>query len=365
MTKQRKMLDYNKLEKILQCPITKEDLKYYENIADANLDDKLFGEINVEKGFVNVSNSVFYPIKSDIIIMLPEYAITSLEYTTNIDVLTVKSFYDGFGWKKNEEGKYNDNKLFVNQENASDDYMEFSSKRVNQFLNEKGDYILDIASGPVYQSEYKEFSQSFKNRICIDVSITALEEAQENLKEQNAIFILGDITNIPLKPESCDNVISMHTLYHVPKNKQIEGVNELVRVCKSNSNVVIAYNWGWHSTLMNLALFPSRFFRLFRRLKKIIPNKNRKKGDKTLSELYFYSHSRRFFNKNKSPNTQIRYSVLRSLHMNFISLYLSNNDRSKRILDRIFKLEDKHATFFGKHGAFPLIILEKTDANKK
>jgi uncharacterized protein YbaR (Trm112 family) len=353
------MTDFKRLEDILQCPITNEKLDFCESPKYFGPLKDIATKFNALKGFINKSKTVLYPIKNDIIIMLPEYAITSLEYHTDDNILSVKSFYDRFGWKKTEDGKYNDNKLFVNQEKAAGKYLLMTTKRVNHFLKENGTYLLDIASGPVYQTEYIRFSKNFKYRICIDISLTALEEAKKNLNGQNGFFILGDITNIPLRNESCDNVISMHTLYHVPKQKQILGINELVRVSKTNANIVIAYNWGWHSMLMNFALFPTRLGRLFGRANKLLFKKSINTANDSESGLYFYSHSKNYFVKHKPENTKIRFSVLRSLHHNFIRLYLSNNDRSKLFLDRIYELEDKYPTFFGKHGAFPLIIIEK------
>lgn len=159
--------------------------------------------------------------------------------------------------------------------------------------------------------------------------------------------------------------MSIHTLYHVPKDRQLTGMNELVRVCKTNANIVIAYNWGWHSMLMNLALFPNRIVRLFGRMKKIVLKKTRKANNNSNTGLYFYSHSRAFFKRHKPANTKLSFSVLKSLHKDFIDLYLGNTERSRRFLDRVYTLESKHPSFFGKHGAFPLIILEKTAENTK
>jgi hypothetical protein len=358
------MIDFKSFEDILQCPITKEKLEYCDNIQNLSLYGNIIRESDAGKGYVNKSGSVFYPVNNDIIYLLPECAITSLEYKTDEIIQSVKSFYDRFGWKKEENDQYNDNKLFVSNKEVVLEYETLTTKRVDQFLENNGTYMLDIASGAVYQNEYQEFSKNFFCRICIDISITALKEAQENLKGQNAIFILGDITNIPLKNESCDCVLSMHTLYHVPKLKQAVGMNELVRVCKVNSNIVIAYNWGWHSILMNFALFPIRMIKVFIRIRKVLFKKSQDVMNNSTSGLYFYSHGRRYFAKHKPVNSKISFYVLRSLHQDFIRLYLSDNAGSLRFLNRIYKLENKCPIFFGKHGAFPLIILKKTFADK-
>ena len=352
------MKELKNLDEILQCPVTGEELNYVEHLADSELAGNIKVHTEAGSGFINKSKTVFYPVKNDIVCMLPEYAFTSIEQHTNKDTLSVQKFYNEFGWKKNQENKYHDNKLFIDQQTVADEYRTLTTERVSSFLQAGGTYMLDIASGPVYQKESIEFSKNFACRICIDISIRALEEAQQNLQGKNAIFILGDICNIPLKNESCDRVISMHTLYHVPQEKQSKGMKELIRVCKAGSNVIIAYNWGWHSMLMNLALLPSRAVRFISRLRKIyFANKN-SNSDST-DRLYFYSHSPGYFRKHLPENCSIRFTVLKSLHENFITLYLGNNKTSKKFLGYLYRLENKYPSFFGTHGAFALIVIKK------
>ncbi len=348
---------------ILQCPITKESLIYSQSFQEANTKIQNTPDIQLSHGFFNESKTIFYPIMDGIICMMPEYSVSDTKETSDEDILSVKAFYDSFGWKKSDDGKYHDNKLFIDQRAVASEYREVCSKRLGRFLEKGGEYLLDIASGPVYQENNKAYSQHFKWRICIDISIQALKEAQQNLKDYNVIFIVGDITNIPLKKGSCTKVISQHTLYHVPKAKQAEAIHELIRVAQPGKDrVIISYNWGWHSLLMNIALFPSRLVRLLKRLKKIfIPQSTKAK---TASKLYFYSHSPGYFKKIKPVNSKVSFTVLRTLHENFIKLYLSTGKGSQRFLNWLLTLENKYPAFFGKHGAFGLIVFQKTAAEK-
>lgn len=343
------------LENILQCPLSGERLSY-KSINDSSLKALAPADNQVEFGFENEAATAFYPMIDNIVCLLPEYAFTEITEKSHRETAAVQAFYDESGWKKNEEDRYIDNKLFVDQRSIADEYRLESTRRVNRFF-EGGKYLLDIASGPVYQPEYQEFSEPFECRICIDISIRALKEAQQNLAGQKAFFILGDITRIPLRSGICDGVVSMHTLYHVPKERQALGVNEMVRVCKEGRNVVIAYNWGWHSMLMNIALFPSRLIRLIKRLTKSL---GKKEDNSTVQSLYFYSHSRSYFRKNTPKEAELQFYIQKSLHENFIKLYLGENVRSKSFLKWLFKQEDKHPHFFGKHGAFPLLVFRKS-----
>ncbi len=351
---------YQQIEHILRCPITNEELNYVADTA-AETDMPRTGGVTADfsTGFLNQSRSVFYPVIDNIICLMPEYALSDRKVRSNEDVLKVQEFYNRFGWTKSADGKYQDNKLFIDQRNnVGDNYKLATFNRINRLLERGGDYLLDIASGPAYQEHYKAFGAKFKTRICCDISIEALREAQKNLADYNALFVIGDITNIPLKDGVCDSVISMHTLYHVPKGKQAEATHELVRVAKSGSDrVVISYNWGWHSLLMNVALFPSRLLRLVKRIQKIVAPSTVDK--ESMSALYFYSHSPAFFRRHQPPKSSMRFTALRSLHENFIMQYLSDGPRSERFLNWLTRKEDKHPEFFGRQGAFGLIVYDK------
>jgi ubiquinone/menaquinone biosynthesis C-methylase UbiE/uncharacterized protein YbaR (Trm112 family) len=331
------------IEQILLCPISKEPLTYTDKIQSLNVPIQQLANTDFTEGYLNASQTIFYPVLHGIICMLPDYAISDTPYNPDKDIQSVREFYDSFGWKKDEKEKYYDDALFIDQREVAAEYKARCTSRINDHLQKKGNYLLDIASGPVYQDIYKQFAKNFECRICIDISIEALKEAQKNLKDYPAVFLLGDITNIPLKNESCSNVVSMHTLYHVPKDKQAVAVHELVRVCEVDSDVLIAYNWGWQSFLMNITLFPSRFLRLIRRLKKIYRPKTTNK--KSEAGLYFFSHSYRYFQRIKPTNSKVRFTVLRSLHENFIKLYLGHNKRSENFIRWIEKMEHKAPCF--------------------
>lgn len=60
------------------------------------------------------------------------------------------------------------------------------------------------------------------------LSALAIKEAAIRLKGKG-IFILGDMTNIPLKENCVDGIISMHTVYHVPRPEQTKAVAEAYR----------------------------------------------------------------------------------------------------------------------------------------
>jgi SAM-dependent methyltransferase len=292
---------------------------------------------------------------------MPEYSVSDDRYASDKDILSVQDFYNTLGWKKGAWGDYFDYTLFSDQRDVARSYKQQYAERIFPFLNKQGKYLLDIASGPVYQEVNKQYGKNFEYRICMDISVEALKGAQQNLKDHQAYFIVGDITNIPLRDNCCDNVMSNHTLYHVPRHKQPTAVQELVRVCAPGSKVIISYNWGWHSMIMNISLFPFRLIRFVRRLQKIyLPESVNKQSG---AGLYFYSHSPGFFIRNKPESCKLEFSVLNTLHEDFIKIYLSRGKWSRKFLDFLLKLENRYPKFFGKHGAFGLMVYQKISSS--
>lgn len=352
--------EYANLTGILRCPVTREPLRYTEQRTDFQ---HLLGDADPDKmlreGYLNRSGSIFYPIADGIICMLPQTSFGAAAGAHLDDqVQKVKTFYDEFGWKKNESGDYHDSELFIEKKSVVEDYYQRTTRRLNRFLQPKGRYLLDVASGTVFQKDNQEFSQNFERRICVDISITALREARQNVGADRGIFINGDITNLPLADGVCDNVMSIHTLYHVPKELQESAVRELLRVCRDGSNVVIVYNWAWHSWLMNLLLLPTRAIKAVQRLGRFI-----KAGARNTwfsGGLYFYPHSPSWFEDLAGKaGARASFHSLTSVNQDFIRLYVHEGMGGGRLLRFITRLEEKYSGFLGRHGAFSFIVLQK------
>jgi len=76
----------------------------------------------------------------------------------------------------------------------------------------------------------------------VDFSLRALAEAKKKLGDKG-VYLLGDITRLPIASGVIDTVISLHTIYHVPKVEQAGAVSELVRVTRPGGKVVVVYTW--------------------------------------------------------------------------------------------------------------------------
>ena len=142
----------------------------------------------------------------------------------------MQAFYDEFGWVKNPAGYFNDTVAFTETRSCARRYQLRCNERILTLLG-RGKFLLDVASGAIPHAEYREHSRHYRTRICVDFSIRALHEARAQISD-HGLFILGDITRLPLASDAIDAIISLHTVYHLPSDKQILACDELMRVAR-------------------------------------------------------------------------------------------------------------------------------------
>jgi len=350
---------------ILQCPVTKEELKLLEKDQIAEFvkkyDNDLFKIDNLEVGFINKSKTYFYPVFNDIILLLPVYALYLGKENDHRDKMTfdkerVFKYYNEISYKtKNSLKIYTDSSKWVDYREVTEEYLKNSFTKAKHYINPKGQYLLDIASGPIGFKEYVDLSENYEFRICADISINALIQAKQNYSHKKGIYICADITNIPLNKNSCDSVLCQHTLYHIPKNEQKTAVNEMYRVAKSNSKIAIVYSLFYHSWFMNFCLMPVQLYRIARHFM----GKLYVRLFKSKPRLYFYPHSLGWFKRNFEFSKNIEFYCWRSTNNYFLNLYIHNRFFGKKLLEKLKRSEDKHTKFWGKFGEYPVIVINK------
>jgi SAM-dependent methyltransferase len=104
-----------------------------------------------------------------------------------------------------------------------------------------GKYLLDAGSGPIQYPEYLTYSQSYQYRVCLDLSIVALQEARKRIGERG-LFVVADVANLPFKPAAFDGVVSLHTLHHLPAGDQEQAYTGLY-ACLPRASAVIVNGW--------------------------------------------------------------------------------------------------------------------------
>ena len=250
-------------EAILLCPISRQPLSLLseDEIGEANsaIVGALLRHANADArplaggALGTPDRKVIYRIEDDIACLIPELAIAAKHdgNARDRDSAVVQRFYDEYGWSKNQAGSYNDTADFTDMRAVTAYYYSACNRRVARQLR-RGRYLLDAASGAIPHQDYIPFSAHYDFRVCLDFSITALREPKAKLGPKG-LYVLGDITCLPLASDSIDDVISLHTIYHVPRAMAATAVDELVRVVRPGGRVVIVATWA-SSPLMSVAM---------------------------------------------------------------------------------------------------------------
>lgn len=361
----------SKFESILICPISKLPLIPLSPDALQHLNARIqAGEIKTQLGqcppmpvqaaFEAQHGLTTYYIQQDgIYYLLPEYALGEHiaqeqgSTATAESKSTVKSFYNDFGWHT-EEGVYQDALDSEDLRSVSRDYILQCHLRLNQFLPKQGQYLLDVASGPVQYPAYFSYSENFDYRICADISLLALKEAQKRLGSKG-LYVLCDITQLPFTANAVDGIVSLHTLYHVPREEQSLAFSELYRVLKPQGVSVVVYSWGSRSLLMNVLLLPFKAYALLKKIYKSTLSPDNAAN----TTLYFYAHSYRWFCEEIKNKYSTQLYSWRSLNVPFMKIFIHPALGGRWILKAFFAVESKWHYFMGKIGAYPLFVTVK------
>jgi ubiquinone/menaquinone biosynthesis C-methylase UbiE len=251
----------------------------------------------------------------------------------------LKTFYEGSGWKTDDKGHTTDAQLFEDLRKVSQKYVSACRKKVKSFLPDNGNLFLDAASGPIQYPEYVDYSAGFNKRVCVDISETALSEAKRKLGS-HVETVCTSLLSLPFPENHFDTVLSLHTIYHIDKEKQEKAVRELLRVAKPNTPIVIVY---------------SNPNRLLARAKKLLSKK-----DSTPAEgaLYFYAHPLNWWAQFEDQ-AQVTLTCWRSLTAKDAHRFIPDNFFGRWLLSFLLTLENWMPKQFCKWGAYPLIVMKK------
>ncbi|MCS5712290.1 class I SAM-dependent methyltransferase [Candidatus Berkiella aquae] len=297
---------------------------------------------------------VYYLVVDDIIYLLPEFALQKqnvlrlAEHDNDMTKQSVKQFYDSFGWQQ-ESGIFQDALDSEDLREVSRDYIEQCHARLKQHLPATGRYLLDVASGPIQYDAYLAYSENYHYRLCADISLRALQAAKQKLGAKG-IYLLSDVTRLPLQTGKIDAAISLHTLYHVPKEQQLQGYTEIQRVLKPKGSSVVIYSWGRRALLMNVLMFPVKLWSLLKRLQRT---------KQTGQTLYFYAHSYEWYRRHIQRQYDCKLYSWRSVNVPFLKLFIHRKFGGRMLLKAFFWLENRFPQLMGRIGAYPLFVSTK------
>jgi len=265
----------------------------------------------------------------------------------------VSTFYNTVGWETGG-GITEDARRWEDLREYAREYVSQCRRRVLRQIPEKGENLLDMASGPIQYQEYLEYSRNFQKRYCVDLSATALEAAKQKIAD-HGVFLQGSFFEIPLKEDFFDCTVSLHTIYHIDQDKQDAAVRKLIHVTKPGKPIIIVYS-NPNTFLSSLkSWLPMGILRKARNLLKSTEETSHQ-DDST--SLYFYAHPIAWWDQFQDvADRQIL--PWRSFRSDIQKLLIPNNKIGAILFNLLFQLEERFPDFFVQHFQYPMIILTK------
>ena len=343
---------------LLACPLTRQPLTI-EPIDDENIPSH-WTTIGARHGLgkpvnalVASDGSVRYPVWSDVIGLLPEFAVrpdVSAASVQRSEKKNVARFYDEFGWLDGGDGNFNDALAFEDLRDVTAFYRDRCHRRVNRQLP-GGNYLLDVASGAVQIPAYRSFSEHYAKRICVDLSLTGLRAAKQRLGD-HAVCIAGDITRLPLRDGAIDSVVSLHTLYHVPADEQATAVAELYRVTRPGGRIVIVSSWGASSLLHRAWVWAAAR----------LPQGASEQHSIALPtnvDLYFSPQDYAWYRREIAPRYASRLRIWRSVGKEFMQRFVHGRISAWLLLGPLLMFESIAPRLAGRIGVCPMFVIDK------
>ena len=169
------------------------------------------------------------------------------------------------------------------------------------------------------------------------------------------MFLHGSFFDLPIEADLFDCSISLHTIYHMEKDRQEEAVRKLINVTKAGKPIIIVYSNPRSFVCRAMSSFPLPFLRNIRR--KIKASKGDPIQDKDL-QFYFYAHPIEWWNRFRDTCT-VTILPWRSFDSAIQKLLIPDNFIGKKMFALLFKLENQFPEFFVRHFQYPMIIMIK------
>lgn len=282
---------------------------------------------------------------------------------------TVKHFYESFGWKRAESGAYQDTAAFVDGRAVMEPYHERAMARLSRYFKGGGPLFLDAGCGALASRAYVEVGAPYSQRVCVDLSTAALNEARTKLGE-DTWFIVADISALPFRDGVFNGVLCAHVLYHVPADEQVPTLSELYRVLCNGGIGIVVYTWAsCFMTQMARVLNPRVLLPgipgmrwLWRRFFKPRASQMRDNVHSPshgIPPLYFHPHNYAWFRAHVRYQIPASLACWESVSLPFSQAFIFNNRIGALVLRVISLLETLFPKLIGRLGAYPLFILRK------
>lgn len=277
----------------------------------------------------------------------------------------VRQFYNQIGWSMQSDGFYQ-NARYEDLRAVSAEYIHRCHLRVNRHLPGQGRYLLDAGCGPIQYPEYLTYSQNYQYRLCVDVSMVALQEARKRVGE-HGLFVVADVSQLPFSNESVDGAVTLHTFHHLPLENQAGAYHEIYRLLKPAGKAVVVNGWT-DPFLMRITsglvhLVERLGIRIARRRGKPVPEKMDagKNQPETATGTFIAKMNPRWLKTQIGKSIPHKIYCWRSVNVRFLRALIHEKTAGKLLLKILFLKEELLPGLFGRIGQYPLIVLSKEE----
>jgi SAM-dependent methyltransferase len=280
----------------------------------------------------------------------------------------VSAFYNQIGWKMENDGFYQ-NARYEDLRPVAREYIHKCHLRVNRYLSPTGKYLLDAGSGPVQWPEYLTYSQNYQYRVCLDISIVALEEARHRLGEKG-LYVVSDVANLPFKADVFDGLVSLHTLHHIPPAEQPDAYAGFARVLKPERTGVVVNAWTTPALMARMKGVIALMDRVngllgrFKRRKEILLAETSVKPVQAKPTGTFTLHiTPEWLKEQLAGRVDFKIRVWRCASVRFLRSVIQPWAFGKLWLRWLYAREEKNPEYYGENGQYPLIVISKLKSN--
>lgn len=282
----------------------------------------------------------------------------------------VQQFYDEIGWQI-VDGEHYQNARYEDLRPVSREYIHRCHLRAGRPLKQSGRFLLDAGSGPVQYPEYLTYSEKYDYRVCLDISIVALQEARKRLGEKG-LYVVADVAHLPFAPGVFDGLVSLHTLHHLSAGDQLQAYEDFYRVLAPASTAVVVNGWQvaplmnrW-APLVQLAERAAGFLKRFQRQEiELKPNRQagesggKKKEKPQPTGTFVRKIDAAWLRENLGGKMNLEIRVWRSVNVRWMRALIHPWLGGKLWLRLLYRLEERNPQFYGEQGQYPLVIIHK------
>lgn len=273
------------------------------------------------------------------------------------------------------EGEHYQNARYEDLRPVSSAYIHRCHMRVKKQLKASGRFLLDAGSGPIQYPEYLTYSEAYEYRVCADISIVALQEAQARIGE-HGLFVVADVANLPFASNVFDGVVSLHTLHHLPVEEQSRAYRELYRVLAPESSAAVVNGWTESPFMRRMQPLVTLMERLFKNRSKQdekarkqaedLDRKAKADGEEPVAEAA-KRPTGTFVRKLNADGlrhelgAEMGLEILpwRSVSVRFLRAVIHDVLLGRLWLRLLFWLEERYPAYFGEKGQYPLVVIRK------